>query len=116
MEDAEKWIELRSILRDQVNAAKKFPTEYSGYIRRDYENEALKDLEETIGSFGENVRKRIKQLDEVSQSLIEIVSILTIPTYHTNLLCAVQRNHLRPRLSADMVIGILPQVDHRSAG
>jgi hypothetical protein len=103
LKDAEKWIQFRSILRQQIDAARKFQREYSG---RDYENEALDNLENTIDSFAENVSKRITQLDELSQSLIEIVSILTTPTYHTSLICAVQRNHLRPRQSADMVIGV----------
>ena len=98
MKDAEKWTQFHRILQDQVDVAGNFHTQYSDL---DYENEAddkaLDELEKTINSFAEKVNNRITQLDGVYQSLIQIVSILTIPTYHTNLVCAVQRNHLRQR-------------------
>ena len=98
MKDAEKWTQFHRILQDQVDVTGNFHTVYSDL---DYENEAddkaLGELEKTINSFAEKVNNRITQLDGVYQSLIQIVSILTIPTYHTNLVCAVQRNHLRQR-------------------
>jgi chromosome segregation ATPase len=100
--DAEKWTQFRRNLQDQVDVARKFQTKYSDL---DWEDEAddnaLDDLEKTIDSFAENVSKRITQLDKISQSLIEIVSMLTTPAYHTSLSYAVQRNQ-----SADMSIGI----------
>jgi len=107
LKDAEKWTQFRSILQKQVDVARTFQTNYS---HLDYEdeadNKALDDLKNTIDSFAEKVNKRITHLDEASQSLIQIVSILMIPTYHINLLYVIQRNHLRERLSANMVIGI----------
>jgi hypothetical protein len=86
LKDAEKWIQLRRSLRQQIDAARKFQREYSG---RHYENEGLGNLEKTIDNFEKNVIQRITQLDKVSESLIQIVSILTTLTYHTSLLCAV---------------------------
>jgi hypothetical protein len=98
LKDAEKWTQFHRILQDQIDVAGKFHTKYSDL---DYENEAddkaLVDLEKITNNFVEKVSNRITQLDGVYQSLIQIVSILTIPTYHTNLVCAVQRNHLRQR-------------------
>lgn len=99
MKDAEKWYQFRRNLQDQVDVARKFQTKYGGLDWEDEaDDKALAELEETIDSFAENVSKRITQLDKTSQSLIQIVSILTTPTYHTSLSYAVQ--------SADMSIGI----------
>jgi hypothetical protein len=79
-----------------------FQTNYSDLDWEDAaDDNALAELEKTIDSFAENVSKRITQLDKISQSLIQIVSILTTPTYHTSLSYAVQRNQ-----SADISIGI----------
>lgn len=107
MEDAEKWTQFRGILGDQVEAAREFQSIYSdvGYDG-EADDMALEDLKRTIGNFDKTVNDRITHLDSESQSLIQIVSILISPTHHTSLLYAVQRHHLRPRLSADMVIGI----------
>lgn len=77
MEDAEKWTLFRSILQNQVDEARKIRTEYSGLkYESEADDKALDDLEKTIDSFAENASSRITQLDEVSQSLIQIVSIL----------------------------------------
>lgn len=102
MEDAEKWTQFRRNLQTQVDVARKFQTKYSDLDWEDEaDDKALDDLEKTIQSFSENVIKRITQLDKISQSLIEIVSVLTTPTYHTSLSYVVQRSQ-----SADMLIGI----------
>jgi predicted RNase H-like HicB family nuclease len=75
LEDAEKWIQFRTILRDQVDAAKEFRAKYSS---RYDEDKALDNLESTIDNFKEDISDKITELDKLSQSLIQIVSILTI--------------------------------------
>jgi hypothetical protein len=74
LRDAEKWTELQSILRDQVDKAKDFLKAYSTYR---CEDEDLDKAETKIDAFERNVSSKITQLDKVSQSLIQIVSIVT---------------------------------------
>jgi hypothetical protein len=91
LEDAEKWTQFRGILRDQVDSAKKFQTQYSDLDYDDEaDDEALDDLEMRIDEFAKKVRDRITQLDGISQALIQIVSIPTIPTYQTALYAQIR--------------------------
>ena len=107
LKDAEQWTQFRSILQKQVDVARTFRTKYSDLDYEDgADNKAPDGLEKAIDNFAEKVKERITQLDEASQLLIQIVSMLTIPTHHSRLLCAIPRNHLQQRLSADMGIGI----------
>jgi hypothetical protein len=106
LEDAEKWTQFRGVLRGQVDVARKFRTEYSDLNYEDEaDDEALGELEKTIDGFAKNVSNRITQLDGASQSLIQIVSIWTIPKHQT-CLYGQHRNCLWSRQSADTVIGI----------
>jgi len=107
LEDAEKWTLFRSILQEQIDDAGTFRTKYSKLEYDDKaDDEAMDDLEETIKCFAEDVSRRITQLDELSQSLIQLVSILTFPKISYKLTMRVQRIRLLQRLSTDLVIAI----------
>ncbi|KAL2069546.1 hypothetical protein VTL71DRAFT_14225 [Oculimacula yallundae] len=72
--DAQKWIQLRSILKDQAISAKAFRERYS---KHDYDDNAIDRLGDTIDLFSREVNDRITKLDEISQTLIEISFNLT---------------------------------------
>jgi hypothetical protein len=77
LQDAEKWTQFRTTLRDQVDGARKFRRAYSDLKYEDNaddKDKALDDLEKIIDVFAKNVSNRITQLDAESQSLIQIVS------------------------------------------
>jgi len=79
LEDAEKWAQFRSILQNQVEEARKFRTIYTdlNYEDDQADDGALDYLEKTIDSFAKTVSSKISQLDQASQSLIQIVSVPT---------------------------------------
>jgi hypothetical protein len=71
LEDAQKWTEFRSYVRDQVDAARKFGV---GYSHRYQEEIALRELQAIVNEYEREINDEIDLLDKSSQSLIEIVS------------------------------------------
>jgi chromosome condensin MukBEF ATPase and DNA-binding subunit MukB len=71
--DAQKWAELRRILKDQVREAKKFVTDY---CQRYNANRTPKDIELLTNKFEVKVNDRIGQLDQTVRDLLQIVSIV----------------------------------------
>jgi hypothetical protein len=69
--DAQKWTVIRSYVRDQVDAARKFGLEYSHRYR---EEVALRELQAIVNEFERDINDVIDLLDKSSQSLVEIVS------------------------------------------
>ncbi|KAI0509403.1 hypothetical protein F5B22DRAFT_328250 [Xylaria bambusicola] len=67
--DAQKWVELRSILQDQVRGAKEFVTDYCQYFNA---NNTPEDLQSVIEEFEQNTNTRIGQLDQTSRDLLQI--------------------------------------------
>lgn len=72
--DAQKWAELRSILKDQVREARKF---VRAYCQRYNANNVPKDLDNLLTNELESeVSNRIGQLDQIVRDLLQIVSIM----------------------------------------
>lgn len=76
--DAQKWAELRSILRNQVYDAKKFVTNYCQLY---YANQIPKDLELLLDDFELDVNNHLGQLDQIVRDLLQIVSMAHVPLH-----------------------------------
>lgn len=63
-----------AFLQDQVATAKNFAEESGRY----HDENALKDLQNVIDGFADDINHRIKQLDQTARDIIQFVSILTI--------------------------------------
>ncbi|KAJ2986733.1 hypothetical protein NUW58_g4888 [Xylaria curta] len=67
--DAQKWVELRGILRDQIREAKKFITDYCQYYNA---NNIPDDLRLETEEMEQNINNRIGKLDQTSRDLLQI--------------------------------------------
>lgn len=83
LKDAGTWIELRSILRNQIAAAKGFVAEYNKYDNGD---QALGQLSKAIDDLTNDVRAKLARLDQISETQIQIVSR---DTYHEPSICSL---------------------------
>lgn len=70
--DAQKWAELRSILKDQVHEAKKLVIDYH---QRYNANQTPKDIER-LSKFEDKVNDRISHLDQTVRDLLQIMSVV----------------------------------------
>jgi len=71
------WAKFHSSLQDQVRNARDFAVEYS---QRYNENQSQKDMLQVIGEFESKVSQRINELDQTVRDLLQIVSLPTIQT------------------------------------
>lgn len=70
LEDGQRWIDFRSKLQNQVEAAKRFAAEY---CNRHDNLGALEAFLQRLVIFSDNVGQKISQLDDASKSLIQMV-------------------------------------------